>query len=124
MDRKDFIKKMAGSLILAVPIVSVLSCSDSDGDSLPPTGSNPEKDCLKNGTKSAINSNHGHTLIVSKVDVDSGMAKEYSITGSADHGHTITISEDNFDRLKNNQQIQMNSTSGSGHSHSIVVSCA
>jgi len=125
MDRKDFIKKVAGTMLLAVPVISVLGCSDSDNGSIPPQGGSPQNaDCLKNGTKSAINGNHGHTLTVSKVDVENGVSKEYSIKGTSSHTHMITVSADNFDRLKNNQQISMNSTSGGGHTHSVTVSCA
>lgn len=123
MDRKEFIKKVAVSMLLAVPVVSVLGCSDS-GDDDPPTTGSQEKDCLKNGTQSAIGSNHGHTLQVSKDDVESGIEKQYAIAGSSGHDHNVTISSDNFSKLKSNQQIQVNSSNNSGHSHTITVSCA
>ncbi len=125
MDRKDFIKKMAGTMLFAVPAITVLGCSDSDNGSIPPQGGPPQSaDCLKNGTKNAINGNHGHEFKVSKEDVKAGTTKDYSITGTASHSHTITVSSDNFDNLKRNQQIEMTSTNGNGHTHVIIVSCA
>jgi hypothetical protein len=123
MDRKDFIKKMAGSVLFAIPVISVLGCSDSSSSSSPPNG-NPENDCLKNGTNSVINSNHGHTIVVSKADVDSGMSKEYDIAGSSGHDHRVTISASSFDKLKSNQSIQVISSNNDGHMHSINISCA
>jgi len=110
MDRKDFIKRMAGVVFFTIPVMSVLSCSDS-GDDGPSTSGNSARDCLKNGTQSSISSNHGHTLQVSKDDVESGIAKQYAIAGSSG-------------KLKSNQQIQVGSKTSNGHNHSITVSCA
>jgi hypothetical protein len=124
MNRKDFIKKLASSMLFTVPAVIMLSCSDSNSISGPPiTGNGSTKNCLKNGTQSIINSNHGHALTVSKADVDNGKTKQYSIAGAADHDHDVKLSTDNFDALKNNQQIEVTSTSEDGHTHVIVVSC-
>lgn len=123
MDRKTFIKKMAGTLLISVPAYSMLGCSSSD-DSSPSPPNNNNKDCLANGTQSSIGANHGHTLQVSKADVQSGSQKQYSIQGSSGHDHMVTVTAANFDSLKNNQQVQVTSTSGDGHTHSVTISCA
>lgn len=125
MDRKTFIRKTAGSLLLAVPAYALLSCSSSSDDSNsnpPPTGGNP--DCLANGTNSNISSNHGHIITVSSADVNAGAEKTYDITGSGNHSHSVTVSAANFNTLKSNQQISVNSTSGDGHTHNVTISCA
>ena len=125
MDRKTFIRKTAGALLLAVPAYALLSCSSSSDDSIstpPPTGGNP--DCLANGTNSSISSNHGHSLTVSSADVAAGTEKTYNITGSSGHSHSITVSVANFTTLQSNQQISINSTSGGGHTHNVTISCA
>ena len=109
---------------MAVPAYALLSCSSSSDDSgsdNPPTGG---ADCLANGTNSSISANHGHNITVSSADVNSGMEKTYSITGSADHPHSVTVSAGNFNTLKSNQQISVNSTSGGGHTHNVTISCA
>lgn len=119
MNRKSFIKRAAGATLIAVPLVSVLSCSDSEPDP------NPDKeDCLANGTDVTVGSNHGHTLTVSKGDVSAGTEKVYSIDGSAGHGHDVTVSASDFTKLKSNQPVQVTSTSGSSHTHSITITCA
>ena len=123
MDRKEFLLKIAGSMLLVIPAVSLIGCGDSDDDD-PPTNGGQEKDCLKNGTQNTIGSNHGHSLQVSKDDVESGIEKQYAIGGSSGHDHNVIISSDNFSKLKSNQQIQVSSTNNSGHSHPITVSCA
>ena len=83
-----------------------------------------EKNCLENGTVGSVSANHGHSVVVTKADVQAGIEKQYNIQGSADHPHTITVSASNFSTLQTNQQIQVTSTSGSGHTHSISISCA
>ncbi|RLD30189.1 MAG: hypothetical protein DRI75_00500 [Bacteroidetes bacterium] len=124
MDRKTFIKKTAGGLLLAIPAFALINCSPSDDSSSnsPPTGGNP--DCLANGTNSSIGANHGHSLAVSSTDVNAGVEKTYNIAGSAGHSHSVTVSAANFNVLKNNQQISVNSTTGDAHTHSVTISCA
>ena len=121
MDRKTFIRKTAGALLLAVPAYALLSCSSSSDDSNS-TGGNP--DCLANGTNSSIGTNHGHSITVSSADVNAGVEKTYNITGNGNHSHSVTVSAGNFNTLKNNQQISVNSTSGDGHTHNVTISCA
>lgn len=84
--------------------------------------------CLENGTRAAIATNHGHVLAISKDDVAAAMEKTYDIRGTADHTHTVTISEQQFNSLAENQAIMMQSTlnpsaSFGTHEHSVMVAC-
>ena len=124
MKRIDFLKRTAVVATLGLPILSVLSSCSTDTAPTPTTPSTDPKDCLANGTTSSIGSNHGHSLTVSKTDVENGVEKTYNILGSASHSHDVTISTANFSSLKNASSIQVSSTSGSGHTHSVSVSCA
>jgi len=124
MDRKTFIKKMTGALLIGIPVYSMLGCSSSDDSSNQPPPNNNAKDCLANGTQSSIGANHGHTLQVSSSDVQTGTEKQYSIQGGSGHNHTIIVTAANFSTLRNNQQIQITSTSGGGHTHAVTISCA
>jgi len=76
MDRKTFIKKAAGTMLIGIPIYSYLSCSGSD-DAPVPAGA--DKNCLQNGTVGSVSANHGHSITVSKADVNAGMEKQYNI---------------------------------------------
>lgn len=128
MERKTFIQKTVGLMLLGIPSYSLVSCSssddgsgnpDSDPDPLPSQGN-----CLTNGTTSAIGGNHGHNLVVSIADVNAGVAKTYSIQGSSPHNHTLTISAADFSSLKTNQAISVTSSNDDGHTHPVSVSCA
>lgn len=126
MDRKTFLKKSAGAMLIAIPAYSIVACSSSD-DSDPDQGGQgggDNKNCLDNGTQSSIGSNHGHSLTVSKADVTAGTEKTYNIQGSSGHPHTVTITAANFTTLKGNNSISVTSSADAGHTHSVTVTCA
>ena len=122
MKRKDFIKHATAMAVFGLPMLSIAnSCST---DSVSPNSTPDPKDCLANGTSTSIGSNHGHSLEVSKIDVENGAQMTYSIQGTSVHDHEVIITADHFASLKNSKSIQVISTSGSGHTHSVTVSCA
>ncbi|RSC93048.1 hypothetical protein [Tenacibaculum singaporense] len=127
MDRKTFIQKSITGMLLALPAYMLIGCSsDSDNDPSPTPDPNPTPsgNCINNGTNSAISANHGHSLSVSKEEVQAGTEKTYSIQGSSSHDHTVTLTAANFSSLQSNNSITVSSTSGDGHTHSVTVSCA
>jgi len=134
MDRKTFIKKTVGALLLALPAYAIIGCSGSDDSGSYNSNSGgaygggfsggTDPNCLENGARaSSISGNHGHSLTVSSSDVNAGIEKTYSIQGSAVHVHNVTVSVADFNSLKINQQISVISTSGDSHTHSVVISC-
>ncbi|MEO9511571.1 MAG: hypothetical protein ABJN84_16215 [Flavobacteriaceae bacterium] len=125
MKRKIFIKKALGAVLIGVPLVSYIACSKDDSANGDPDLDSGERDCISNGANAiSISSNHGHTLTVSKEDIDAGVAKTYSIQGSSGHDHVVGLTEDNFASLKANGQIVVESTTGSSHRHDVTVACA
>ena len=81
-------------------------------------------DCVANGTRVTIGSNHGHILVVPKEDVSAGLAKSYDISGTAGHAHQVSLSPSDFASLKGNQGLQVTSTPGVGHTHPVTIVCA
>ena len=124
MKRIDFIKRTAVVATLGLPLFSVVTSCSSDATPTPNPPSPGDKDCLANGTSSSIGSNHGHKLDVTKDDVSNSVEKTYSIQDGASHDHSVTITAADFNSLKSNNSIQVVSTSDSGHTHNITVSCA
>lgn len=129
MNRKTFIQKTTTGLLLGFPLISILACSGSDEEGqLSP---NPDPDpstsnCLENGTHSTVASSagHSHSLTVSKEDISAGVEKIYNLSNVDDHIHQVTISAAQFQSLKDNNSINVTSTSDSGHTHKVTVSCA
>jgi len=103
----------------------LLSCSNDDSANGDPDLDPDQADCLANGADAkSISSNHGHTLVVSKEDVDAGTDKAYSIQGTSGHDHEIIITAANFTSLKSKQSITIESTTGASHRHDVTISCA
>ncbi len=126
MDRKTFIKKSLGVMLIALPTYSFVSCTNSDdgsGNTMENPNNQGEANCTSNGTQSSISANHGHTLTVPSSDVVTGTARTYSIQGSSGHDHMVTLSANDFASLQNNNSISVNSTNDDGHTHSVTVSC-
>lgn len=130
MNRKTFIKKTAVGVLFGIPAVSMLGCSgDDNGNGTP--NPNPEptaKSCVENGTKTSVATvqSHTHSLTVPKEDVSAAAEKTYNLSQSDNHNHQVTISATEFQTLKDspNQSITITSTSQSGHTHNVTVSCA
>ena len=126
MDRKTFIEKSLGVMLIALPAYSLMSCSSSDdgsGDTMENPNNQGEANCISNGTQSSISANHGHTLTVPSSDVVTGSARTYSIQGSSGHDHMVTLTANDFMSLQNNSSITVSSTNDDGHTHSVTVSC-
>lgn len=128
MDRKTFIRKTTAGLLLGIPAISILGCSGSDdgGDPNPNPNPNPQANCLQNGTNSTVASaaGHSHSFTVSKEDVSAGVEKSYVLSNVNSHTHQVTITAAQFTALRGNNSITATSTSDSGHTHSVTVSCA
>lgn len=125
MNRKTFIKRTVGALVIAVPTYGLVSCSGDDSTDVPPVEDPETTDCLANGANAtAISSNHGHTLSVSKADIDAGLEKTYSIQGSSGHNHTIVVTSANFETLKSSKTIRIESSRDNSHRHDVTVTCA
>jgi len=125
MDRKTFLKKTAQAALIGIPAVSILACSNDDTANGDPNLDPDQADCLANGANaSAISNNHGHTLIVSRADIDAGTEKSYAIQGSSGHNHTITLSAANFTELITAKSIVVESSRDNSHRHDVTVSCA
>ncbi len=72
----------------------------------------------------SIGSNHGHTMVVSRADVEAGEGKSYDITGSSSHAHGVMLSASHFATLAGGGTVMVTSTSGGGHTHAVTVTCA
>ncbi|MEM7382553.1 MAG: hypothetical protein AAF361_15370 [Bacteroidota bacterium] len=126
MERRTFFWKISAVLFGLTGLRVLVGCSNSDdGLAIQPIGGpGASVNCLANGTRITIESNHGHSLVVSVDDIKAGKEKTYSIQGSSDHNHQLTLSEDNFASLRENGTLEVNSSSDAGHNHPVIVSCA
>lgn len=69
----------------------------------------------------AISANHGHALSILRADLDSMVAKSYSIRGSATHDHTVSLSVAQLQELKAGNTVAVVSSVGDVHVHAVTI---
>lgn len=95
------------------------------GADAPPAGLDATvKRCTTNGTIDTIASNHGHVLLVTKQDIQSGVQKTYDIQGTAMHAHSVVVTVAMFAMLQADTTVMLTSTVGGSHSHAVTIACA
>jgi hypothetical protein len=115
LNRKEFLTGVAG--VTVTLIVSACGSDDSQSGAVAGDG-----DCT-NGINTSITGNHGHILDVPVVDFAAGQSKTYSIKGTSDHDHSMTLTADDFANLNSGKTVTKESTTNSGHSHSMQMIC-
>jgi hypothetical protein len=83
----------------------------------------PPPSCADNGARSIIPYNHGHILEIPAADIAAGQQRSYDITGGADHSHTVAVTAAEMATLATNAGVQVMSSVGGGHSHTIDLRC-
>jgi hypothetical protein len=70
--------------------------------------------------------NHGHVLAVTPADVMAAVTKTYDINGTSGHPHEVTLSADDFKKLRAGEVLRMPTTryQGQGHLHRVLVKTA
>lgn len=120
--RKEFV-----TTSLAVLGASVVGCGDdTSGTGAGGSGGSGGSAATGCSPEAAIATNHGHTLTISKADVEAGVEKTYDIKGSSPHTHSVTITAPMFEQLGGvNPDVSITVTSSAtDHSHSITITCA
>ena len=72
----------------------------------------------------AISGNHGHTLVVPAVDLDSMTNKSYNIRGSGDHNHTVVLTPAQLQLIKVKTAVVVTSSTDQSHDHVVTVNCS
>jgi hypothetical protein len=116
LDRKEFLTGIAG--VTVTLIVTTCGGDDSQGNS----GGGGDGNC-NDGIDVTITNNHGHALSIAAADFEAGQSKTYSIRGTSDHDHSLILAAADFTDLKNGKTITKESTTSSGHTHPMQITC-
>ena len=118
LSRKDFIKTAVAAVGAAAGL-GASGCGGSDDGG----GGGGSGDC--SAAASAITDNHspGHSVTVTKAQIDAGGTQDISIQGKADHEHVITLTDSHFTKLKAGKGLSIVSSVTNGHVHDVTLSC-
>jgi hypothetical protein len=103
--------------------VTVSCARVPEGDAGASTDASAEPKECNGATASLISANHGHTLTVSRDDVEAGETKIYSIKGTSTHPHDVTITASQFAEIRTGGSVSVVSTTVGGHAHTVTVVC-
>ncbi len=120
MTRKDFLRSVIGLGVGTAGIAALAACGGDDGGGGTPDA--PAATCTS--VTAVIDTNHGHTITVPTADVTAGTNRTYMIQGTSPHPHSVTINASQFAMLAAGQTLNVESTSGGGHTHTVTVMCA
>ena len=67
-----------------------------------------------------IATNHGHSAVLTKAELDAGQAVSLDIQGTATHSHTLALTADQVMGVKNGAQEVQESSVAAGHSHTVT----
>jgi hypothetical protein len=119
VDRREF---TVAAVLAALSGVSVtISGCGGDGSS-PTVPSNPTPPPLGPGDRAAssISGNHGHIAVITGAQLTSSTTVTLDIRGQADHPHTVELSAAQVQQIAANQRVSKESTSDTGHSHTVT----
>ena len=71
-----------------------------------------------------VSDNHGHVAVITSIEIMAGNAVALDIRGTATHTHTLSISQGDLTSLRIRQTVTSNSTTDSGHSHTVTFTPA
>ena len=116
IDRRKFTLASAMAILSGVVITITESCGSSS-----PSSPNPNPSPTANGDKvGAISSNHGHSAVITAARLSQGGALNLDIQGIATHTHKVDLSAGDMTAIAANQQVSRQSTTDSGHSHTVT----
>ena len=121
LTRRAFTLEAALAILAGCVItVSDIACSDST----PPTTPTPPASAPASDVNGSVSANHGHVAVITNIQIMAGNAVALDIRGTATHTHTLSISQGDLTSLRNRQTVTSNSTTDSGHSHTVTFTPA
>jgi hypothetical protein len=114
IDRRKFTLASAMAILSGVVITITESCGGSSPSSPTPTPS-PTGDKV-----GVISSNHGHSAVITAARLSQGGDFNLDIQGSATHTHKVDLSADDMTAIAANRKVSKESTTESGHSHTVT----
>jgi hypothetical protein len=119
--RREFSAAAIAALLSGVAI-SISGCGGGGNSSptspSPGTGGNPG-----GGTSDktgSISANHGHSAVVSNVQLMGGGAVRLDIRGNADHPHTLDLTAAEVSTIAAGQRVAKDSSDDAGHRHTVT----
>ena len=115
VNRREFTVASALAVLSGVS-VTVGGCADDSGSPTAPSAA------LDLGSVGTVSANHGHTAIITGVQMTAGNAVSLDITGSAVHPHSVDVTGAQLQQISAGGTVSVTSSSNTGHDHVVTFS--
>ncbi len=121
IDRREFTTEAVLATLAGV-VITISGCGGGGAGYSSPSSptSSPTPTASADDAVGAISDNHGHSAIVTGVQLAAGNSVQVDIRGNADHAHTVTLSAEALRAIKARTAVVTDSTSTTGHFHSVT----
>jgi hypothetical protein len=103
--------------ILSAATITIVDCGGSSGPGPSPT---PNPGGGNGDVAGAISANHGHTAVVTRVEITAGNAVAIDMRGSASHPHTLALSAAQVGQVGAGSRVEQVSSNDDGHMHTVT----
>ena len=103
--------------ILSAATITIVDCGGGNSSPAPSPTPNPGG---SGDVAGAISANHGHTAVVTRVEITAGNAVSLDIHGTADHPHTLELSAAQVGQIGAGTRVEQVSTTEASHSHNVT----
>jgi hypothetical protein len=119
--RREF-SRQAVIAILSAATITIVDCG---GGSSPAPAPSPQPGGGGGGAgqgdvAGAISGNHGHTAVVTGVQITAGNAVALDIRGTANHPHTVNLSAADVGMIGQGRRVSTTSSTDDGHTHTVT----
>lgn len=115
MDRREFLAR-AGHLAFWATVPVVLSaCGEDKKEPTDPGGGNNGGDVT-----GAISANHGHTVKITRAQINAAAGVTLTLTEGAGHTHTVSLDASQVASIGTGGRVSKTSTNDDGHTHGVT----
>lgn len=110
LDRREFTVRSLVAMLSGVAI-TITGCGEGPTQPTQP---------ILTDKAGVINSNHGHSVVITAVQLGAGGAVALDIQGTSSHRHTVELTAGEVAAIRDGQQVAKASTTSGSHSHTVT----
>jgi hypothetical protein len=120
LDRREFTLAAILAMLSGVTI-TISGCGGGSSSPSSPSTPAPTPTPASSGDKmGAISANHGHTVTITAAQLTAGGDVTLQLTEGSGHTHSVSLTGGEVVQVRDNQKVAKESTSNSGHSHTVT----
>ena len=112
LSRREFNRETVMA-ILAAATITITGCGDDNNDATGPTTTGSNR-------VGVVSANHGHTAIVTNVQLNGNQTVTIDMRAQATHNHTLTLTVAELTSIAANTRVVKDSSTDDGHKHTVT----